>query len=205
MPASVSAKSLFRQPCHFVAGAATAAALPDPRLVEVAVAGRSNVGKSSLLNALLKRKQLARTSKKPGCTRQINFFSLADQLMLVDLPGYGYAQVSRKEAVGWGRMIESYLHNRPTLRAVLLLIDARHGLKETDLAVMDLLDRCALSYRVVLTKADKATGAGIEALQEALAAQQPLHPALHPEVVVTSAHAGKGMDDLRQIVANFLP
>ena len=146
---------LFAGACDFVAGAATVAQLPPLGLPEVAFAGRSNVGKSSLINALTGRKALARVSHTPGRTQQINFFSLADRLMLVDLPGYGYAAVSKQKVANWTGLIEDYLKGRPQLKRVCLLIDARHGLKETDKAAMELMDSSAVVYQVVLTKADK--------------------------------------------------
>src|SRR3954463_10375 len=146
---------LFAQECKFIWGAADQANLPEATLPEIAFAGRSNVGKSSLVNALTGRRTLARTSNTPGRTRQLNFFVLADSLMLVDLPGYGYAEASKSAKRGWPRWMQHYLRPRSSLRRVCLLLDSRHGLKEPDRALMTLCDAAGLSYQAVLTKIDK--------------------------------------------------
>lgn len=159
---SLRADKLFRQNCEFVAGAATADRLPEPRLPEVAFVGRSNVGKSSLINALTYRKKLARTSNTPGRTQQINFFDLGGLLMLVDLPGYGYAKVSRSDTEAWGRLIDAYLADRPNLLRVCVLIDSRHGIKDTDLQMVGMLDNYHMPAQLVLTKTDKATKAELD-------------------------------------------
>src|SRR5207245_1408153 len=150
-----AARKLFAGPCEFVAGAASLESLIAISLPEVAFAGRSNVGKSSLVNALTGRRALARTSSSPGHTRQINFFDLSGRLMLVDLPGYGFAQVSRSMKETWQDLASAYLRGRPTLKRVCLLIDSRHGVKETDRETMKNLDRAAVSYQLVLTKTDR--------------------------------------------------
>ncbi len=153
------AEWLFRQECGFVAGAAEAARLPEPVLPEVAFVGRSNVGKSTLINALTYRKKLARTSNTPGRTQQINFFDLGGRLMLVDLPGYGYAKVSRSDTESWGRLIDVYLSDRPNLLRCFVLVDSRHGIKDTDRQMIGMLDRYHIPSQLILTKTDKATKA----------------------------------------------
>src|SRR5438046_810925 len=150
---------LFARDCRFIAGAAEADACPPETLPEIAFLGRSNVGKSSLVNALTGRRMLARTSNTPGRTRQINFFALDNRLMLVDLPGYGYAAASKSAVAAWTRLVQHYLRGRASLRRVCLLIDSRHGIKEPDRPVMQLCDTSGLSYQVVLTKIDKLTPA----------------------------------------------
>jgi GTP-binding protein len=192
---------LFAAECAFVAGATNPSILPPIGLPEVAFAGRSNVGKSSLINALTGRKTLARTSNTPGRTQQINFFNLGGRLMLVDMPGYGYAKASRKEVKEWQGLATLYLKGRPTLRRALLLIDARQGLKESDERVMKQLDESAQSYQVVLTKADKLKPPALAALHEQVAAQAARHPAAHPDLVATSAVTGEGVSTLRALLA----
>lgn len=199
--AQEAARKLFAGPCDFVWGATSAENLPPERLNEVAFVGRSNAGKSSLINALTGRKSLARVSQTPGATRQINFFNLADCLMLVDLPGYGFAKRSKSEAEAWQEMIFSYLRRRARLRRVALLIDARRGAMESDLDVMALLDRTAVSYGLVLTKADALKPAErAEALAKA-AAEAGRHTAALHEVQLTSALSGDGIAALRTHLA----
>jgi GTP-binding protein len=196
-------RKLFAQECRFISGAADYAGLPRDSLPEIAFAGRSNVGKSSLINALTGRKTLARTSNTPGRTRQINFFDLGGRLMLVDLPGYGYARAAKTEVLGWTRLIEAYLKGRVGLRRLCLLIDGRHGLKPVDDELMTLLDAAAVPYRVVLTKCDKVRAAelaGREAdVRKALAA----HPAALPDPLLTSAVKGAGIEALRADLATL--
>ena len=194
---------LFAQPCDYVLSALKTDQLPEPALPEVAFAGRSNVGKSSLVNALTGRKTLARTSNTPGRTRQLNFFDLGGRLMLVDLPGYGYAQAPRKEAQAWTRLTRDYLKGRANLRRVCLLIDARHGLKEADRAIMGELDEAAVSYQVVLTKCDKVTASELAKLLSAVAAELARHVAAHPEVQATSAMKNTGIEQLRAALSEL--
>lgn len=153
------ADKLFRQDCRFVAGAASADRIPEPELPEIAFVGRSNVGKSTLINALMGRKHLVRTSNTPGRTQQINFFNLGEQLMLVDLPGYGYAKVSRTDTKKWGILIDAYLRERPNLMRCCVLIDSRHGVKDTDRQMVQMLDNYSMPALLVLTKTDKASKA----------------------------------------------
>jgi GTP-binding protein len=192
---------LFAQACDFVVGAARAEQLPPEDLPEVAFAGRSNVGKSSLINALVGRKALARTSNTPGRTREVNFFDLGHRLMLVDLPGFGYARAAKTEIRRWHALVDDYLRGRPALRRVALLLDARHGAKDVDLTVMARLDKAAVSYQVVLTKADKVKKAERPALLEGLGAALRRHPAAHPEILLTSAASGEGLPELRAALA----
>ena len=194
---------LFAQECAFVAGADKVERLPPPGLPEIAFAGRSNVGKSSLLNALTGRKHLARVSNTPGRTQQINFFDLGHRLMLVDLPGHGYAQVSRSKVKGWTRLTEAYLRGRPNLMRVLLLVDANVGTKDADGALMDLMDEAGLSYQVVMTKVDRLKKEGPDSMRAKLIAELGRRPACHPEIPATSAADGIGIDALRQALAAF--
>jgi GTP-binding protein len=196
-----AARKLFAGSCEFVWGATSADNLPPEKLNEVAFVGRSNVGKSSLVNALTGRKALARVSQTPGATRQINFFDLGGRLMLVDLPGYGFAKRSKAEAAQWQEMIFAYLRGRARLRRVALLIDARRGAMDSDRQVMELLDRAAVSYLLVLTKADALQkGAEGQALTIG-AAEATRHTAALQEVALTSALAGTGIPALRAHLA----
>ena len=196
-------RRLFMGPCVFVAGAAEVASLPVSVSPEIAFAGRSNVGKSSLLNALTGRKALARASRAPGRTQQINFFDLGGRLMLVDLPGYGYARAPRSTIGGWTRLVRLYLERRPKLARALVLIDARHGLKEGDRDIFRLLDRAAVSYQVVLTKIDLLTSAGFAARSAEVAAEVERHPAAYPALAATSAVTGSGIAELRAMLASL--
>ena len=192
---------LFARECDFVTGAAGPDSLPEPDLTEIAFAGRSNVGKSSLVNALTGRRTLARISHTPGRTQQINFFLLGEQLYLVDLPGYGYARASKEKIRAWTTLVRDYLRGRPTLRRLCLLIDARHGPKPPDRELMDMLDEAAVSYQVVLTKADKTRPAELDRVIGETAAEIARHTAAHPSVVVTSSRTGDGIADLRAVLA----
>ena len=194
-------RALFARSCSFVTAAAEESGLPDSDLPEVAFAGRSNVGKSSLLNALTGRKTLARTSHTPGRTRQVNFFDLAGQLILVDLPGYGYARASKGDIKRWTALIDDYLKGRPHLRRVLLLIDSRHGLKDIDRRIMVDLDEAAVVYQIVLTKADKPSAGALNETLAAITREVARHPAAHPRIAVTSANAGTGIAELRAAIA----
>ncbi len=195
--AEEAGRRLFAAPCTFVAGAASAAAIPPDTLPEIAFAGRSNVGKSSLVNALTGRRMLARVSHTPGRTQQLNFFDLGGRLMLVDLPGYGFAQASKKQVADWTGLTRRYLKGRPSLRRVLLLIDARHGIKEPDRPIMALLDEAAVSYQAVLTKVDKVKPDELAARLAATAEELARHVAAHPAIHLTSAHDGTGIATLR--------
>lgn len=192
---------LFAGPIAFELGVADMAQLPAGDVPEVAFAGRSNVGKSSLINALTGRLKLARASTEPGRTRELNFFRVGDRLRLVDLPGYGYAKAGRADIERWTTLTRDYLRGRPSLKRVILLIDARHGLKPHDSDVMDGLDKSAVNYQIVLTKADKVKPTEAEALIAAIAKQIAKRPAAHPEIVATSAETGQGIELLRAEIA----
>ncbi|HYE45487.1 MAG TPA: ribosome biogenesis GTP-binding protein YihA/YsxC [Caulobacter sp.] len=191
------ARVLFAQPATFMMGAVKMDGLPPADWPEVCFAGRSNVGKSSLINGLVGHKKLARASNEPGRTREINFFLLGDRLRLVDLPGYGFARVSRSTANKFQDLGRQYLRGRPNLKRVYLLIDARHGLKEVDKEALDALDLSAVSYQIVLTKADKIKPAEAAALVEKTQAQIAKRPAAFPRVLATSAEKGTGLPELR--------
>jgi GTP-binding protein len=199
--AAEAARRLFAQECRFIAGADRIEALPPIGLPEVAFAGRSNVGKSSLVNALTGRTTLARVSHTPGRTQQLNFFDLAGRLVLVDMPGFGFARAAKRKIRDWSGLIERYLRGRPSLRRVCLLIDARHGAMAVDRGFMQRLDAAAVSYQVVLTKCDKVKPAQLEERIAALTAELAQHVAAHPDIIVTSAHAGIGIADLRAALA----
>lgn len=192
---------LFAGECDFILGAAHLDQVPESPLPEISFAGRSNVGKSSLINALVGRKALARTSNTPGRTQEINFFDLGGRLMIADLPGYGYAKAPKKQVDAWTRMVNEYLRGRQELRRVCLLIDARHGLKANDREVMTMLDKAAVVYQVVLTKCDKVGATAVDKLVAAVAAEQKAHTALHPVVMATSSQKMTGIAELRAELA----
>lgn len=187
---------------RFLTGAADPGGLPPPDLPEIAFAGRSNVGKSSLINAIAGRRQLARVSNTPGRTQQVNFFAVGERLTVVDLPGYGYAAAPKDTVAGWTELIRLYLKGRTTLRQVLLLIDSRHGVKANDQEIMELLDRAAVPYQAVLTKADKIGAAAAKRVQAETEAALVKHPAARPQALLTSAEKGEGIDALRELIAN---
>jgi GTP-binding protein len=191
------ARVLFAGQATFMMGAVKMDGLPPPDMPEVCFAGRSNVGKSSLINGLVGHKKLARASNEPGRTREINFFVLADKIRLVDLPGYGFARVSRSAANKFQDLGRAYLRGRPNLKRVYLLIDARHGLKEVDKEALDALDLSAVSYQIVLTKADKIKPAEAAALVVKTQAQIAKRPAAFPRVIATSSEKGDGLPELR--------
>lgn len=197
-------RKLFAGTCDFVLGVAGLEQLPDANKPEIAFAGRSNVGKSSLINALTGRKALARTSHTPGRTQQLNYFNLGDgRLYMVDMPGYGYAKVSKTQREEWDNLIRSYLRGRPNLRCVFILIDARHGLKESDIALMKMLDETAVSYRITLTKTDKVKNEELEKVIAKITATLKTHAAAHPEISTTSAHKSFGVEELRALMASY--
>jgi GTP-binding protein len=194
-------KALFKSPCTFVKGVTRIADLPNDGRPEIAFAGRSNVGKSSLINALTGRTSLARVSVTPGRTRELNFFTLGEGLYLVDMPGYGYAQAPKAAIKGWTRLIGDYLKGRRELKRVFLLIDARHGIKPNDKDTMKLLDEAAVSYQVVLTKADKPKASELAEVQAKIATELAKHAAAYPQIVTTSARMGSGIENLRAAIA----
>lgn len=196
-------RRLFAAECQFIHAAQRLDQLPPPAGSEIAFAGRSNAGKSSLLNALTGRKALARTSGAPGRTRQLNFFDLGGRLMLVDMPGYGFAQAPKAVKADWQGVMFDYLRGRPTLRRVLLLLDARVEVKAADRAVMELLDRAAVAFQLALTKADGVTTAALEAKQREAAMLARSHPAAHPVIAVTSSETGLGIPELRAELATM--
>ena len=199
-PAEPLTRALFAKPIRVVAGVATMEQFPELNLPEVAFVGRSNVGKSSLLNALVGQNHLARTSGTPGATRQLNFFNLHEILHLVDVPGYGYAKAAKKDVKKWQDLLFEYLRGRRQLARAFVLIDSRHGVKPPDLDMMGMLDAAAVGYRVVLTKADKVKASELEATLTAVRAEARKHSAAHPEIVVTSAETGLGIAALRAAV-----
>ena len=194
---------LFAAECEFFYASQRLDQLPEPGLPEVAFAGRSNVGKSSLINALTGRRALARASNTPGRTRQLNFFNLSDRLTLVDMPGYGYAQAAKEIKADWQDLMFEYLRGRPTLQRVILLLDARIELKASDHAVMDLLDSAAVTYQLVLTKTDAVKPGPLARKTAEIEALSLKHPAAYPLVLATSSDAGHGIDALRAALAGL--
>jgi GTP-binding protein len=195
-------RKLFSGPVAFLKSAPALKFLPLAQAPEIAFAGRSNVGKSSLLNRLTNRTGLARTSNTPGRTQELNFFDVGDppRLRLVDMPGYGFAKAPKEVVRTWRHLIDDYLRGRAVLKRALVLVDARHGLKDVDLEVMKMLDDAAVSYRLVLTKADKIKPSALEAVEAAVAAEARKHPAAHPAIIATSSETGLGIDALRLAV-----
>jgi GTP-binding protein len=203
-PFTEAGRKLFAGEWRFVWAASKLAELPPMAGLEIAFAGRSNVGKSSLINALTGRRALARTSHTPGRTQQLNFFRIDDRLTLVDMPGYGFAAVGKDKVAAWTKLIHEYLRGRASLARVYLLIDARHGLKDTDRPVLDELDAAAVSYQIVLTKADALKAAAREATVAAVKTAIARRPAAHPDVLLTSSETGQGVAELRTAVAALL-
>lgn len=193
-------EALFRRPIDFLKGVVNVDGLPAADRPEIAFAGRSNVGKSSLINALCRRKSLARTSNTPGRTREINFFTVEEEAYLVDMPGYGFAKVPKDLVAGWTRLIERYLRGRDTLKRTFLLIDARHGIKKNDLEIMQKLDQAAQLYQIVLTKADKLKPGERERRLADVQQKITKHPACFPLVLMTSSEKNWGIEALRGAV-----
>jgi GTP-binding protein len=200
-------RKLFAGEARFVMAASALSQLPPEEWVEIAFAGRSNVGKSSLINALAGRKALARTSHTPGRTQDLNIYRVGPAerpLTIVDMPGYGYAAVSKAKVAAWTQLIHDYLRGRPHLARVYLLIDARHGLKDADGDVLNLLDRAAVSYQGVLTKADAVKTEALDVVMQQTQAALARRPAAHPNVLATSSHKSLGVPELRAVIAQLM-
>ena len=200
---------LFAREWEFIRGVPSMKFLPPEGPVEISFAGRSNVGKSSLINALVNQKGLARTSNTPGRTQELNYFIPANSgdipdIAIVDMPGYGYAKAPKSQVEAWTKLVFSYLRGRTTLRRVFVLIDARHGIKPNDVEVLDLLDKAAVSYQIVLTKADKVKQTALEKLESATTALISRRAAAHPQLIVTSSEKGEGIAELRAVIANLI-
>lgn len=205
LPEREAGRLLFAGPVDFVKGVVAMSGLPAPDRLEVCFAGRSNVGKSSLINALTGRKNLARASNTPGRTQEINFFALGEaNRYLVDLPGYGYAEAPRPVVAKWQALLKSYLAGRQTLRRAFVLIDTRHGVKDVDEEIMQLLNRSAVTFQVVMTKADKVSQTEAQANIAQTMTALARHPAAYPEIVVTSSEKGDGIETLRAIIATMV-
>jgi GTP-binding protein len=201
---SEAGRLLFAGPCDFIWGASKIDGLPPATLPEIAIAGRSNVGKSSLVNALTGRKALARMSRTPGRTQELNFFELNGELRLVDMPGWGYAAVGKEKVATWTELLKAYLRGRSVLLRVLVLIDGRHGLKPVDTEMLDLFDKSAVSYEIVLTKKDEVKGPAIEQRLAETQVALATRPAAYPEILFTSAHTGEGVPELRASIARLV-
>ena len=197
-------RRLFGGPCRFMLGVAKLEQLPEVKGVEIAFAGRSNVGKSSLINALTGTRELARASNTPGRTRELNFFDVNGRLTLVDMPGYGYAKASKADVKKWQAVLKGYLRGRPGLTRAYVLIDSRHGILKADEEMFDLLDESAVTYQVVLTKIDKIKPAELEKVLEAVSASVRKHPAAFPVVLATSSEKATGIPELRAAIASLL-
>ncbi len=198
-------RNFFRRPCEFLAGAATIESLPEMTgLPEIAFIGRSNVGKSSLVNALVGQKALARTSQNPGATQQLNFFNIGGELVIVDMPGYGYAKVSKKQKGVWDHLIRFYLMGRVSLKRTFVLIDARRGVMETDHEFMEMLDETAVNYQIVMTKADTVSAKDLTAVLQSTQEAIKSHVAAHPVLITTSAEKKTGLEDLQDELLHFI-
>jgi GTP-binding protein len=197
-------RRLFAGEWDFLSAASSLDSLPPTAGPEIAFAGRSNVGKSSLINGLTGRKALARTSNTPGRTQELIFFRGADRLMLVDMPGYGYAATAKSKVAAWTRLIHDYLRGRATLARVYVLIDARHGLKDTDDSILDALGKAAVSHEIVLTKCDQVGETELAERIETVTAAMRKRPAAFPDLIATSSHTGAGMEQLRAAIARLL-
>ena len=196
-------RKLFSGPVDFLKGVVAMDGLPDADRAEVCFAGRSNVGKSSLINALTNRKGLARASNTPGRTQEINFFELGDTRYLVDLPGYGYANAPLAVVEKWQRLLKNYLSGRPNLRRAFVLIDSRHGIKPVDEEIMQLMNRSALTFQVVMTKADKIKDHERDRVLEQVRGKLAKHPAAFPELIMTSSEKGDGIATLRAVISSL--
>jgi GTP-binding protein len=194
---------LFARDVTFMLSAVSLDTLPPARLPEICFAGRSNVGKSSLINALTNRKGLARASNTPGRTRELNYFNIDERLFIVDLPGYGYAKASKSDIVRWTKLTREFLFGRASLRRVFLLIDSRHGTKENDIELMNMLDETAVTYQIVLTKIDKIKKSEIDEVYIKTAALIAKRPAAYPNIILTSSEKKNGLDELRSTIANI--
>lgn len=199
-----AANKLFGRPCRFVLGVAKLNQLPADDIAEVAFAGRSNVGKSSIINALTNQKSLAKTSNTPGRTQQLNFFSLDDKIYIVDMPGYGFAKAPENLVKQWQQVLFSYLQGRVNLKRVFLLIDSRHGIKKVDFDIMQMLDKAAVTYQIVLTKSDKISAAELEKVCTATKKILKDHAAAYPQIIVTSSEKKLGLDQLRAEIASLI-
>jgi GTP-binding protein len=197
-----AARKIFSGPMAFLKSAPELKFIPDPSVNEIAFAGRSNVGKSSLLNALTNRNGLARTSNTPGRTQELNFFDVGDPLKfrLVDMPGYGFATAPKDVVKKWRLLINDFLRGRQVLKRTLVLIDSRHGIKDVDVDVMDMLDAAAVSYRLILTKADKIKASALDEIIAQTEAAARKRPAAHPDIIATSSEKGMGLPELRAAV-----
>lgn len=190
-------KNFFKQPCTFVLGVANLEQLPLTDMPEVAFAGRSNVGKSSIINALTEKKGLAKTSNTPGRTQQLNYFNLANKIHIVDLPGYGFAQAPESMVKQWQKLIFAYLQGRVNLKRVFVLIDSRHGIKKVDTEIMEMLDKAAVTYQIVLTKADKISDKALNKVKQETLEIVKKHAAAYVSVLATSSEKKQGLDELR--------
>ena len=195
---------LFDHPCTFVTSVYKLDTLPEEDWPEIAFAGRSNVGKSSLINYVFSKKGLAKASSTPGRTQCLNFFQMDRHLHVVDMPGYGYAKAPKTMVDDWNKMLRIYLKGRVQLKRVFLLIDSRHGLKANDVEIMDMLDEAAVSYQVILTKIDKIKEAGVPKLIKSIEDTAPQHPALYPKVLISSSEKNTGMDDIKRAIADVV-
>lgn len=197
-------KELFNKRCDFVLSVANLKQLPEDRYTEIAFAGRSNVGKSSLINALFGQRKLAKTSSTPGRTQQLNYFNLADCLYVVDLPGYGFAKAPKEIVKNWQRLINTYLVGRASLRRVFLLIDSRHGIKKIDEEIMEMLDKAAVTYQIILTKIDKISDKELSAVMQKTASVLEKHTAAYPGILKTSSEKNLYLDEVKAEVAGLL-